>query len=353
MGNIFRNSYLAANLTFEDDKITWHCPEMDDTREVMMEWETPIMNKMAEIAVSAGDHVLECGFGMGILSNAVQARNPASHTIVECHPQIIVKLKEWAADKPNVIVKEGKWMDLLDDSQKYDAILMDTYVDDDLHVTFRQFCETKISSNGGKVSWWNFSGGTTDQWMKFYWDNVTFTEVTGLNPPENTYYNRDNYFIPLKNLSGTRKTLNGIVTKLNDVDVIYNDSNSSTKNLTPITANQTILSCEDPTNPNLIVKTLDPKPMYMRCQGVYNINNDLLAVTGNQPMLIKRSGSWVTKNANELVVGDKLYKVDNTEVEITSINFDSSNTVYEIIKFETDYNYFVNNILIKKGGEDA
>ena len=70
-------------------------------------------------------------------------------------------------------------------------------------------------------------------------------------------------------------------------------------------------------------------------------------------MLIKRSGSWVTKNANELVVGDKLYKVDNTEVEITSINFDSSNTVYEIIKFETDYNYFVNNILIKKGGEDA
>ena len=59
--NIFRNSYLAADLTFQDDKITWHCPEVDETREVMMEWETPIMNKMAEVAVSAGDHVLECG----------------------------------------------------------------------------------------------------------------------------------------------------------------------------------------------------------------------------------------------------------------------------------------------------
>ena len=64
MSNKYRNSYLAANLTFEDDKITWYCPEEKDTREVMMKWETPIMNKMAEVAVEAGDHVLECGFGI-------------------------------------------------------------------------------------------------------------------------------------------------------------------------------------------------------------------------------------------------------------------------------------------------
>ena len=346
MGNIFRNSYLAANLTFEDDKITWHCPEMDDTREVMMEWETPIMNKMAEIAVSAGDHVLECGFGMGILSNAVQARNPASHTIVECHPQIIVKLKEWAADKPNVIVKEGKWMDLLDDSQKYDAILMDTYVDDDLHVTFRQFCETKISSNGGKVSWWNFSGGTTDQWMKFYWDNVTFTEVTGLNPPENTYYNRDNYFIPLKILNKKLATYG--ITSNGNVHVSLTEK----KSIHRITKTQDVLTCEDPANPNLVLKN-DITAWGAKCRGIYNINDGLLRVTGNHPMIVKRDGSWIEKNMNELIVGDKLYQIDNSELEITSINFDSSDTIYTIVRLNSDDNYFVNDILIKNGGKDA
>ena len=65
---------------------------------------------------------------------------------------------------------------------------MDTYVDDDLHPSFAGFCERKAKDNC-KVSWWNFSGGTTDEFMKFYWNNVSFTEVTGLNPPENTYYN--------------------------------------------------------------------------------------------------------------------------------------------------------------------
>ena len=200
MAHLYRDSYLEANLTFEDDKILWHCPQTNDTREVMMSWEQPIMTKMAEVAVAEGDHVLECGFGMGILSNAVQARNPASHTIVECHPQVIVKLKAWAADKPNVIIKEGKWADLISEGTRYNAILMDTYVDDNLHTEFDTFAETK-AADGCKVSWWNFSGGTTDEWMMFYWTGVTFTEVTGLNPPENTYYNRDNYFIPLKILN--------------------------------------------------------------------------------------------------------------------------------------------------------
>ena len=54
MAHRFRDSYLNATLTFADDKITWFCPEMNDVREVMMSWEQPIMNKMAEVAVSSG-----------------------------------------------------------------------------------------------------------------------------------------------------------------------------------------------------------------------------------------------------------------------------------------------------------
>jgi hypothetical protein len=55
---------------------------------------------------------------------------------------------------------------------------------------------------------------------------------------------------------------------------------------------------------------------------------------------------------SELVVGDILYKVDNTEVEITKIEFDSSETKYEVSKLSMDHNYFVNNILVK-GGSDG
>ena len=73
MAHSHREPYLAATLTFEDDQITWI--HNGKVYEVMMQWEQPIMEKMAELAVSSGDKVLECGFGMGILSNAIQARN--------------------------------------------------------------------------------------------------------------------------------------------------------------------------------------------------------------------------------------------------------------------------------------
>jgi hypothetical protein len=91
----------------------------------------------------------------------------------------------------------------------------------------------------------------------------------------------------------------------------------------------------------------------VKCKGIYNINNGLLVVTGNHPMIVKREGSWIEKNMNELVIGDKLYKVDNTEVEITNLNFDSSETIYTVVRLNSDDNYFVNDILIKNGGKDA
>ena len=107
---MFKSSdYISSTLTFNNDSILWTNPHDNKVYEVMMSWEQPIMNKMAELAVSEGDDVLELGFGMGILSNAIQARKPKSHTIVECHPEIIIKLKEWASNKTNVTIVEGDW----------------------------------------------------------------------------------------------------------------------------------------------------------------------------------------------------------------------------------------------------
>ena len=49
---------------------------------------------------------------------------------------------------------------------------------------------------------------------------------------------------------------------------------------------------------------------------------------------------------------DKLFKKDSTEVEITQIDFDSSDTVYTFARILIDHNYFANDILMK-GGSDG
>ena len=346
MAHRFRDSYLAANLTFTDDKITYHCPELNDTREIMMSWEQPIMEKMAEVAVAAGDHVLECGFGMGILSTAVQARNPASHTIVECHPEIIVKLKAWAADKSNVIIKEGKWIDLLsEETTRYDAILMDTYVDDDLHKDFRYFCKQKANSTC-KISWWNFSGGTTDEWMMFYWDNVSFTEVA-VDPVENTYYNRDKYYVPLYTLTRTE----GFGVKAGSV-IYDSDSSSVDIKYTP-NYESSVLSCADPSNPSLELKS-GVECRVMKCQGVFTLNTNLISGSAKLPMVVKRNNNWIDVVLKDVVAGDILYTLDG-EVEVTSNNFDNSenNEVHVIYEIQSDFNYFVNKVLIRKSITDA
>tara|TARA_R100000458_G_C8144795_1_gene154604 strand:- start:72 stop:695 length:624 start_codon:yes stop_codon:yes gene_type:complete len=206
------------------------------------------------------------------------------------------------------------------------------------------FCTAKIAKTGGKVTWWNFSGGDSDEYMKFYWeDGVTFTDVA-VDPPMNSYYNKDIYKVPLKILTPPA-TGRGIVS-----DVTVNMPDSTTKEIEAI-HNHSIVTCADVNNPNFVNQT-SGRTLVMVCKGVYNINNGLLKVTGNHPMIIKRDGSWTEKNMNELVVGDKLYKIDNTEVEITSIDFDSSDTRHTIARVLIDRNYFVNNILVK-GGSDA
>ena len=346
MATPIQQAYKAADLIFTDDKITWVNTAADgETWEVMMDWEQPVMEKMAELAVSAGDHVLECGFGMGILSDAIQARNPASHTICENHPDIIPKLRAWAEGKSNIILHEDKWFSLLGTPGRYDAILMDTYADDDLHPKLVYFCRNKAAKTSCKVTWWNWSGGTTDEYMKFYWDDVSFTDVV-VDPPMNSYYNKDIYKVPLK-----------IVTPNPTSYGVLKGSGIASPKVNPQTIEQTgsntyVKTCADPSNPNIVNRVSD-NCFTMGCKGVYTINDGLLVTTGNHPMIVKRDGSWRNdKQMNELVVGDKLYKIDNTEVEITKIEFEGDNK-NEVVRLVIDHNYFINDILIRKGGDSG
>ena len=97
-------AFKDTTLTFSETKIA---DELDG--EVMMNWESPIMEKSAEFICHNKGDVLEIGFGMGICSDYIQAQGVNSHTIVEIHPQIIERLNTWASGKSNVTIIEGDW----------------------------------------------------------------------------------------------------------------------------------------------------------------------------------------------------------------------------------------------------
>lgn len=129
---------------------------------------------------------------MGILSDAIQARKPKSHTIIECHKDIIPKLNDWASNKSNVTVIEGLWVDKIPFIEnKFDAILQDTYGDDFLHSI--PFHVELVRKPKCKFTYWN---APTD----LGFDNVEYHELD-INPPSNKYYNSNKYRIPIINYS--------------------------------------------------------------------------------------------------------------------------------------------------------
>ena len=171
-------------LTFEDDKIL-----TDTGSEVMMSWEAPIMEKSAEYICQNKGDILEIGFGMGICSDYIQAQDVNSHTIVEIHPQIIEKLKIWAADKDNVTIVEGDWSDIELDT--YDGIFLDTYGDLNLD-RFKSFALSK-AKDGAKITYWN---NEENEHNPYSFDSVSY-ETVGIVPDENMYtFMKDNYYMP-------------------------------------------------------------------------------------------------------------------------------------------------------------
>lgn len=102
--------FLDADINFYPDKITYvgdmfeglNRESEDQELIIMHEWESELMKKHAEFVCERGGNILEIGFGMGISAGFIQDENPVSHTIIELHPQIAEKAREWAADKPSV-----------------------------------------------------------------------------------------------------------------------------------------------------------------------------------------------------------------------------------------------------------
>jgi protein-L-isoaspartate O-methyltransferase len=94
--------------------------------QVMMEWEKPYMQACIDALKPFGD-VLEVGFGLGYSATHIQSYKPKSHTIIEFHPEIAAKAREWAKQYPNVIIVEDTWQNALSRLKIFDCIFFDDY----------------------------------------------------------------------------------------------------------------------------------------------------------------------------------------------------------------------------------
>lgn len=98
----------------------------EDTFQVMMEWEKPYMQACIDELQPFGD-VLEIGFGLGYSATHIQSYKPKSHTIIEYHPLIAQKARDFAKRYPHVTIIENTWQNALKDLGVFDCIFFDDY----------------------------------------------------------------------------------------------------------------------------------------------------------------------------------------------------------------------------------
>lgn len=176
-----------------------------DGQQVMQAWEHPYMAKLASIASAAGGSVLEIGFGMGISASSIQDAGVSSHTIIECHPDVQKRFKDWSAAYPgnNIRLVEGKWQDRLQGLGKFDAILFDAYplnerewsdhyVNDVTYAGHFFQAAARHLNPGGVFTYYSNeidSMSRAHQRALFTcFEEVTLSVIDGLEPPDDCHY---------------------------------------------------------------------------------------------------------------------------------------------------------------------
>ncbi|KAI3512378.1 hypothetical protein L1887_19693 [Cichorium endivia] len=143
--------YLEDRVSFSKDKL------MDaNSKAVMMAWEKPLMEAHAKALCSRGGHILNIGFGMGLVDTAIQQYKPVTHIIVEAHPEVYerMRLSGWTK-KENVKVVCGRWQDVVHQLESYDGIFFDTY--GEYYEDLREFHQhlPSLLNPGGIYSFFN------------------------------------------------------------------------------------------------------------------------------------------------------------------------------------------------------
>ena len=112
-------NYLESRVSFSEERV------MDaESKAVMMAWERPLMEAHARAVCQGGGKVLNVGFGMGLVDEAIQRYEPEEHTIVEAHPEVYARmLKLGWGEKKNVRIVFGRWQDVMPQLGSYDGII--------------------------------------------------------------------------------------------------------------------------------------------------------------------------------------------------------------------------------------
>ena len=139
-----RKDYLATEAVYTGDSL-----RIGDEY-VMHEWERPLIRRMVEdLKLTPDDRLLEIGFGMGISASILQEFGPASHTIVEPHPQVLALAERWKGARPGIQLHPG--------TQRYSAIFFDPFADDmaavdDENLRFLKFAAQSLLGDGGRLA---------------------------------------------------------------------------------------------------------------------------------------------------------------------------------------------------------
>ena len=177
-----------GKLQFLEDMIV-----SDEFGIIMMAWEHPLMKRHAEIVCQNGGDILEIGFGMGISAQYIQEYDIDSHTIIEIHPEIAEKAREWAEDKDNIEIIEANWYDVVDELKTYDGIFYDAE-HDKYKADFYELIRPLLKSDG-VYTFFNPQGDgiKNDHNIK---ENIRYEQMD-INPPENPYINSNTYYLPM------------------------------------------------------------------------------------------------------------------------------------------------------------
>jgi hypothetical protein len=118
--------FLSCKMEYTQDAEGKEVLLKDGKFQVMMEWEKPYMHACIDVLKPFGD-VLEIGFGLAYSAERIQSFHPKSHTIIEYHPEVAKKAREWAKQYPNVTIIEDTWQNALINLGIFDAIFFDDY----------------------------------------------------------------------------------------------------------------------------------------------------------------------------------------------------------------------------------
>lgn len=135
--------YINQRLTYTNDGRLLD----EDGNAVMMDWESPIMEKSAEIVCRNGGKILNVGFGMGLVDSFIEKYDIDEHWIIEPHIDVYTKMFEdgWHLN-PRVRIMYGDWQWYIKYMPKFDGIYIDTWREE-IH-GFQEYAPNILKDDG-------------------------------------------------------------------------------------------------------------------------------------------------------------------------------------------------------------